>query len=111
MSYSSSIKKFAKRIELRHSKTVLVQFCRKVEQKRWHGFSYNFVKGFRHILFMSSADAGVPAESPSPSDASQAPPSAKAPTLAKLVQQGTITFDNALEYAVDPVEFKRLAQG
>lgn len=32
-------------------------------------------------------------------------------TLAKLVQQGTITFDNALEYAVDPVEFKRLAQG
>lgn len=32
-------------------------------------------------------------------------------TLAKLVQQGTVTFDNALEYAVDPTEFKRLAQG
>ena len=32
-------------------------------------------------------------------------------TLAKLVHQGTITFDNALEYAVDPVEFKRLARG
>ena len=32
-------------------------------------------------------------------------------TLAKLVHQGTITFDSALEYAVDPVEFKRLARG
>ena len=32
-------------------------------------------------------------------------------TLAKLVHQGTITFDNALEYAVDPNEFKRLAKG
>ena len=32
-------------------------------------------------------------------------------TLAKMVQQGTITFDHALEYAVDPVEFKRLARG
>ena len=32
-------------------------------------------------------------------------------TLAKLVHQGTITFDNALEYAVDPNEFKRLARG
>ena len=32
-------------------------------------------------------------------------------TLAKLVHQGTITFDNALEYAVDSNEFKRLARG
>ena len=32
-------------------------------------------------------------------------------TLAKLVHQGTITFDHALEYAVDPGEFKRLARG
>lgn len=32
-------------------------------------------------------------------------------TLAKLVHQGTITFDHALEYAVDPNEFKRLARG
>lgn len=32
-------------------------------------------------------------------------------TLAKLVHEGTITYDNALEYAVDPVEFKRLAKG
>ena len=32
-------------------------------------------------------------------------------TLAKLVHQGTITYDHALEYAVDPVEFKRLARG
>ena len=32
-------------------------------------------------------------------------------TLAKLVHQGTITYDHALEYAVDPVEFKRLAKG
>lgn len=32
-------------------------------------------------------------------------------TLAKLVHAGTITYDNALEYAVDPNEFKRLAKG
>ena len=32
-------------------------------------------------------------------------------TLAKLVQQGTITFDSALEFAVDPNEFKRLTRG
>lgn len=32
-------------------------------------------------------------------------------TLAKMVQQGVVTFDSALEYAVDPTEFKRLAQG
>lgn len=32
-------------------------------------------------------------------------------TLAKMVHQGTITYDHALEYAVDPVEFKRLAKG
>ncbi len=32
-------------------------------------------------------------------------------TLAKLVHQGTITYDHALEYAVDLVEFKRLARG
>ena len=32
-------------------------------------------------------------------------------TLAKLVNQGTITYDSALEFAVDPNEFKRLAKG
>ena len=32
-------------------------------------------------------------------------------TLAKLVHQGIITCDNALEYAVDTTEFKRLARG
>ena len=32
-------------------------------------------------------------------------------TLAKLVHQGIITYDNALEYAVDTTEFKRLARG
>ena len=32
-------------------------------------------------------------------------------TLAKLVQQGTITYDNAREYAVDMHEFERLVKG
>lgn len=32
-------------------------------------------------------------------------------TLAKLVQQGTITYDNAREYAVDMREFERLVKG
>jgi twitching motility protein PilT len=32
-------------------------------------------------------------------------------TLAKLVQQGTITYDNAREYAVDVHEFERLVKG
>ncbi len=32
-------------------------------------------------------------------------------TLAKLVQQGTVTYDNAREYAVDQREFERLARG
>ena len=32
-------------------------------------------------------------------------------TLAKLVQQGTITYDNAREYAVDIREFERLVKG
>lgn len=32
-------------------------------------------------------------------------------TLAKLVQQGVITFDHALEFAVDPNELKRLTRG
>lgn len=32
-------------------------------------------------------------------------------TLAKLVQQGTVTYDNAREYAVDMHEFERLVKG
>ena len=32
-------------------------------------------------------------------------------TLAGLVQAGTITYDNAREYAVDLVEFERLIRG
>ena len=32
-------------------------------------------------------------------------------TLAKLVQNGTITYDNAREYAVDPKELDRLVRG
>lgn len=32
-------------------------------------------------------------------------------TLASLVQSGTITYDNAREYAVDLVEFERLMRG
>lgn len=32
-------------------------------------------------------------------------------TLAKLVQQGTVTYDNAREYAVDVREFERIVKG
>ena len=32
-------------------------------------------------------------------------------TLAKLVQQGTVTYDNARECAVDMHEFERLVKG
>jgi twitching motility protein PilT len=32
-------------------------------------------------------------------------------TLAGLVQAGTVTYDNAREYAVDLVEFERLMRG
>ena len=32
-------------------------------------------------------------------------------TLAKLVQQGTITYDSGREYAVDLHEFERLVKG
>ena len=32
-------------------------------------------------------------------------------TLAKLVQQGTVTYDSARDYAVDMREFDRLVKG
>ena len=32
-------------------------------------------------------------------------------TLAKLVQQGTVTYDDARDYAVDMREFERLVKG
>ena len=32
-------------------------------------------------------------------------------TLAKLVQQGTVTYDSAREYAVDVREFERIVKG
>ena len=32
-------------------------------------------------------------------------------TLASLVQSGTVTYDNAREYAVDLTEFERLMRG
>ncbi len=32
-------------------------------------------------------------------------------TLASLVQAGTVTYDNAREFAVDLVEFERLMRG